>query len=168
MVIQNWNDVDTALRLIGEKEIAIANIEGEMTLKINAVKEDTKTALAEIATEKKELEKAVEGFCEANKAEFAHKRSKELTFGEIGYRLVKSVSVPRVKAKLDALIKSLKAFGLSDCISYTETVDKDKLTELKDEDLVKLGLNRTTKDSFRIKTNLEKIKEPGSGRLNPQ
>ena len=159
MTIANWNDVDKALRLIGEKEIALANIEGEMTLKINSVKEDAKQVAETIAAEKKELEKAIESFCEANKAEFAQKRSKELTFGEIGYRLVKSVSVPRVKAKLESLIKSLKAFGLSDCITYTEAVDKDKLTELKDEDLVKLGLKRTIKDSFRIKTNIEKIKE---------
>ncbi|MGE4496322.1 MAG: host-nuclease inhibitor Gam family protein [Deferribacterales bacterium] len=161
MTIQNWNDVDKALRLIGEKEIALANIDGDMTLKINAVKEDAKQAAETIAIEKKELEKAVEGFCEANKAEFALKRSKELTFGEIGYRLVKSVSIPRVKTKLESLIKSLKVFGLSDCITYTEAVDKDKLTELKDEDLVKLGLKRTVKDSFRIKTNIEKVKEVG-------
>lgn len=161
MTIQNWDDVDKALRLIGEREIALANLEGEMTLKINAIKEDAKTAAEPITAEKKELEKAVEGFCAANKAEFATKRSKELTFGKIGYRLVKSVSIPRVKAKIEGILKALKSYGLADCIVSTETIDKDKIVELRDEDLVKLGLSRTVKDSFRIETNLEKIKELG-------
>lgn len=159
MTINSWNDVDTAIKKIGELNIAITHIEGEATLKTNAIKEEAKAQAQPLNDELESLTKLVEAYCECNKAEFAKKRSKELVFGVVAYRLVTSVSIPRAAAKLEALIKSIKAFGLNCCLKTVEMVDKEALAELQDGDLVKLGLKRSVRDSFRIEPNIEKIRE---------
>lgn len=159
MEIKNWDDVDNTLKRLGEIEIIAAKISGDATLEINAIKEKAKKEAEGLESEKKHLEKMVTLFCDSNKADFAKKRSKEFNFGTVGFRTVKNVSIPRDKTKTAALLKSLKAFGLSDCIAYEEKADKDKINELADETIVKLGLKRTVKDSFRIVPAIEKIGE---------
>ncbi|WP_035144252.1 host-nuclease inhibitor Gam family protein, partial [Campylobacter concisus] len=61
-------------------------------------------------------------------------------------------------AKLESLLSSIKAFGLGkECIIYEEKPNKEALAELKDEDLVKLGLKRVVKDNFRIVPKIESL-----------
>ena len=68
------------------------------------------------------------------------------------------MSLPRIKAKVESLLKAIKSYGLAkECIIYEEKPNKDALAELKDEDLVKLGLTRTIKDSFRIVPKIESL-----------
>lgn len=155
--LMNWDGVDALLKRLCELEVGIAAIEGDATVKMNEIREEAKAKAAPLSNEKNFLEKQIESFCESKKAEFANKRSKELNFGTVGYRITKSVSMPRDKVKLEALIKSLKAYGLNECIAYEEKPDKDKIVELDDKTLVKLALKRTTKDSFRIVPAIEKI-----------
>ncbi|MDR1911250.1 MAG: host-nuclease inhibitor Gam family protein [Helicobacteraceae bacterium] len=157
MEVNSWEAVDTALRRIGELEIAANEINGVLTLKINELKEESAKRIAPIDAEREHIEKLVTLFCEGNKADFADKRSKVFNFGEVGYRIVKSVGLPRVKEKIAALVKSLKAFGLGECVDIVETPNKEAIVELKDETLAKLGLKRTVKDSFRIVPKLEAV-----------
>ena len=155
---KSWGEVDDALKELAELEIRKNEVEGELNEKINRAKKDAKEKIAPIIEQMKHITKMIELFAASKKAEFAKKRSKELTFGKIGFRLVTSVSIPRDKAKIEALLKSLKAYGLNDCIKYEEKPDKEKLKELDDATLVKLGLEKKVKDSFRIEPFLEKIK----------
>ena len=158
MQINSFSDVDVALKRLCEVSVGIEKINGEVTLECNRIKEARKSEVERLESEKSYIEQQITLFCEDNKAEFAEKRSKEFTFGEIGYRISKSVSLPRVKAKLEALVSSIKAFGLAkECISYTETPNKEALAELKDEDLVKLGLKRVVRDNFRIVPKIESL-----------
>jgi phage host-nuclease inhibitor protein Gam len=159
MNVNSWDDVDNALKRLGEIEIQGAKISGDATLEINVIKEKAKKEAEGLESEKTHLEKLVTIYCESQKAEFAKKRSKEFNFGTVGFRTVKNVSLPRDKTKTAALLKSLKAFGLNDCIAYEEKADKEKINELADETIVKLGLKRTVKDSFRIIPAIEKIGE---------
>ncbi|ENI2073696.1 host-nuclease inhibitor Gam family protein, partial [Campylobacter coli] len=69
----------------------------------------------------------------------------------------KSVSLPRVKEKFDNLIKALKSYGLNECITYKEELNKDAIAELEDTTLVKLGLKRVVKDNFRIEPKIESL-----------
>lgn len=158
MEIKSFTDVDLALKRVAELSVGVEKINGEVTLECNRIKEARKAEVDRLENEKKYIEQVITSFCEENKAEFAKKRSKEFTFGTIGYRLSKSVSIPRVKAKVEALLKSIKAFGFgSECIIYEEKVNKDALVELADEDLVKLGLVRKVKDNFRIDVRIEAL-----------
>ena len=147
------------MQRMGEIDIALADIAGEATLKINQIKEEAKKKAAGLENERKHLEKSITIFCENNKSDFAKKRSRELNFGTVGYRLVKAVSIPRDKEKMASLLKNLKAYGHPDCIVLSEKPDKDKIAELEDSEIVKLGLKRTVKDSFRIQPKIEKIED---------
>ena len=158
MNIENFNDVDNALKRLCEVSVGIEKINGEVTLACNAIKEERKSEIERLVSEKNYIEQQISLFCEENKAEFAQKRSKEFTFGEVGYRIVKNVSLPRVKTKIDALLNAIKAFGLAkECITYTESPNKEALAELADADLAKLGLKRVVKDSFRIVPKIESL-----------
>ena len=157
MNISNFSDVDNALKRICELEVALAEINGEITLKCNEIKDAFKPAVEKLDSEKKYVEQQISAFCEENKAEFAEKRSREFTFGKIGYMLSKSVSLPRIKEKVEKLIKALKSYKFDDCISYEETLNKEAICELGDADLVKLGLKRLVKDNFRIETKIENL-----------
>lgn len=157
--VNSWEQVDDALRRMGEIEIAVTKIGADATLKINEIKDEAKTKAAGLESERKHLEKIVTLFAESRKAEFAKKRSKELNFGTVGYRLVQKVSMPRDKEKVAALLKSLIAYGHGDCIVYEEKPDKDKIAALADDTIAKLGLKRSTEDSFRIQPKIEKVQE---------
>ena len=155
--ILDFGGVDSALKRLCEIEVAISEINGEVTLKCNEIKEARKAEIERLDNEKKYIEQEITLFCEQNKGEFAEKRSKEFVFGKIGYKLSKSVSLPRVKEKVANLIKALKSYKLDHCIKYEETLDKDEIVELDDGDLVKLGLKRSIKDNFRIEVKIEAL-----------
>lgn len=157
MAIQNFDDVDAALKELCECEVALTKIEGKVTLECNEIKERYKAKTEPLVNKAAFIRQEITNFCEANKAEFSQKRSKELVFGTIGYRLSKSVSLPRVKEKVESLIKAIKSYGFKDCISYTEKPNGEALAELDDGDLVKLGLKRVVKDNFRIEPKLEQL-----------
>ena len=162
MEIKSFSDIDIALKRVCELSVAIENINGEVTLECNRIKESRKSEVERLESEKNYIEEQITLFCEDNKHEFAEKRSKEFTFGEIGYRISKSVSLPRVKTKLEALLNAIKAYGLSkECITYTEAVNKEALCELDDGDLAKLGLKRVVKDNFRIVPKIENLSNSG-------
>lgn len=157
MQITNYNDIDNVLKRICECEIAIANIEGDVTLQCNEIKDSFKPKITELENERNYLQQCITNFCEAHKADFVEKRSKDFVFGTIGYRLSKSVSLPRVKAKVESLVNAIKKFGLKDCLIYEEKPNKDALAELDDSSLVKLGLTRVVKDNFRIEPKIESL-----------
>lgn len=157
MELKNFEEVDMQLKRLCEIEIALANIQGEVTLKCNAIKEEAKPEIERLEHEANFISQEIENFCACNKAEFAQKRSKELVFGTIGYRLSKSVSLPRLKTKQEALVQAIKKFGLSHCLIYEEKPNKEALVELDDGSLVKLGIVRVVKDNFRIEPKIESL-----------
>lgn len=159
LAFATWDDVDQALRRLGEIEAAVDRINGDALVRINEVKEEAKTRAVDLTKEKFALEKAVQAFCEERKAEFAKVRHKKLTFGEIGYRLVRSVPVPRAKDKVAALLKALRAFGCQECIQVEEKPIREQIEKLDDATIAKLGLKRSVADSFRIVPDTTAIQE---------
>lgn len=157
MEIKNYEDVNLTLKRLAELSVALEKINGEVTLECNRIKESRASEVERINNEKKFLEQCIASFCEDNKGDFAEKRSKEFTFGTIGYKLTKSVTLPRIKEKVEKLIVTLKSYGCTKCIKYEETIDKDEIVELDDSTLVKLGLKRTIKDNFRIVPKIESL-----------
>ena len=152
-------DIDNKVRRLGELQVSIAQIEGDLTVQTNQLKQHSKTKAQPLLDEKKIIEQEVKLWAEHNKSLFAKKRSVELNFGKIAFRVSHSLSLPRAKDKLQSLINSIKSLGFSQCIVHEEKPSKDLLLELTDSDLVKLGLQRKTVDNLRIEPNLEKIQE---------
>lgn len=157
--VENWEEADDAIRRMGEIIVALTDASGELTLKINKLKEEVKQGIAGLESERKYLEEQITHFCESQKAEFAKKRSKVLNFGLIGFRISSSVPIPRDRGKLSDLIATLKHLRLGSCIKVEEKIDRDQISTLDDGVIAKLGLKKTVKDSFRIQPNLEKIQD---------
>ena len=157
MEIKSYEDVNLTLKRLAELSVALEKINGEVTLECNRIKESRASEVERINNEKKYLEQCITNFCEDNKEDFEEKRSQEFTFGTIGYKLTKSVTLPRIKEKVEKLLVALKSNGCTKCIKYEETIDKDEIVELDDSTLVKLGLKRTIKDNFRIVPKIESL-----------
>ncbi|MGP1561619.1 MAG: host-nuclease inhibitor Gam family protein [Helicobacteraceae bacterium] len=157
--IKSFNDVDNALKRLCEISLAMQKASSEATLAINELKEQAKRQLEPLELEKDFIEQTITMFCEDNKHEFAQKRSKEFVFGKVAYKLSNSVSLPRIKAKVESLLKAIKSYGLAkECIIYKEELNKEALAQLQDDELVKLGLKRVVKDNFRIEPNLSALR----------
>lgn len=157
MEIKNYDEVEEAITILAKLQVKKLQKEATLTAKINKLKEESKIALKDDLDEAKVLEKAIKAFCDDNKQDFATHRSKKFSVGEIGYRVVKSVAIPRAKDKVEKIIKILNALKLYACVSVQEGLNKEELKDLDDTQLSKLGLSKSVKDSFRIVANIEKI-----------
>jgi len=153
--IKNWDQVDAALRRMGELDIAVEKIQGDMTLRINEIKAEAETKAEGLKKERKNLEDAITDFCEAHKEEFTKQRNKELTFGLVAYRIVTKIVI---KSK-EACLAAMHALKLNSYIRVIEEPDKLAMEGLDDAVLAKIGAKRKTEDRLRIEPNLEKLKD---------
>lgn len=151
----DWNEVDSALRRLGEIDIRLQKLEGDMTLKVNEIKAEYDIKSEGLKAERKAIEENITLFAEARKQEFARIRSKDLTFGIIAYRVVTKVVV---KSKA-ATVAALKALGLVQYLRVIEEPDKEAMGGLDSSTLAKVGATMKTEDKLRIEPNIERIKE---------
>ena len=150
---QTWQEVDSALKELGELNIKKQNLEGEQTIRINEVKKEILEKTGILQSQIKDIEKNIERFAEQNKSEFLKTRNKKLTFGIISFRLVKSVVC---NCKEEA-IKALKALNLDFCLRQKEEIDKDKCLEVDEKMLLKAGISIKTEDKVKIEPNYIKL-----------
>lgn len=150
--IDNWEDTD---KLIGEI--------GDLTQKINKAQEsarddinEIKSALAdEIKPHQETIKRyicSLEAFSVVHKAEFGRKRSRKLNFGTLGWR--KSTSIIIKKNTLELIKELLTRVRQKACIRVKETVDKDALAKLTDEQLADIKARREEKDVFFVEPDL--------------
>lgn len=151
----DWNEVDSALRRLGEIDIRLQKLEGDITLKVNEIKAEYDIKSEGLKAERKAIEENITLFAEARKQEFARIRSKDLTFGIIAYRVVTKVVV---KSKA-ATVAALKALGLVQYLRVIEEPDKEAMGGLDSSTLAKVGATMKTEDKLRIEPNIERIKE---------
>lgn len=153
--VKSWEEVDVLLRRMGEIDVAISKIEGELTLRINEIKANADKKSEGLRKEYDELEQAITQFCEEHKQEFTKQRSKELTFGLVAYRVVTKIAI---KSK-EACLAAMHALKLDSYIRVIEEPDKLAMEGLDDSVLAKVGAKRKTEDKLRIEPAIEKIKE---------
>ena len=101
--LQSWDDVDRCLAEIGRIDRELGLIEAAQQESIDQIKAATKLAAEPLQAKKLGLELAMKDYAEANRAEFAKAKSRELTFGTISFRLSTSVVIKRVADTLQAL-----------------------------------------------------------------
>ena len=150
---KSWEEVNEAMKILAEKKIALQKKEGEQTLEINTIKARFKEEVKHLLPEVENLEKEIEKFCEANKQEFLKERTKKLSFGNISYRIVKSVKIKNVKS----YVAALKSLGMKDCLKVTETPNKERLQELDESTLLKIGAKLEKVDKLTIEPVIEDI-----------
>lgn len=156
-VLKNWNEVDAALKEIAEKEILIEEIEGEMNKQINGIKISSGLEAKPHQDRISKLGNDVKEFVTEHKEEIEGK-TKTLNFGKTGFRLSTSVSIPRAKEKVEAIIKSLKIRKMTDCINVVESVNKEVLKKYSEEEIIKIGGKLKKEDVFWYETAREKLR----------
>lgn len=155
--LSTWSDVDGFLELMGRLDLDIAVIEAELGVRLYDLVTQYGEKLVVLKAQREGLESLVADFCLERKAEFAKKRSKQLTFGKIAFRVAERIEVP---AGLEpVVIATLKRLGLVECIETREKLIKQALKQLTDNDLAKAGLKRLKDDKFRIEPNLQVVAE---------
>jgi phage host-nuclease inhibitor protein Gam len=151
----SWSDVDQGLRRMGEIDIALTKIEGDMTLRVHRLKADYEAKAAGMKDERKNIECSIERFAEERKEEFARIRSKELTFGVVAYRVAHKIVVKSKKATVAAM----EVLGLTSYLRITREPDKEAMKTLDAATLAKVGASLKTDDRLHMEPNIERIKD---------
>ena len=150
-MLHSWDDVNAALKEIAAAEIAIAQIEGEMNIKINDIKEAAERECAPLRAQVIETGKQLKRFAELNRPDFGKAKTRTLTFGSLGFR--QSTSVVVKPALIEKIIDNLRKLGMSDCIKQTETVNKEVLKTYPAEQIVAAGASLKKSDTFWYETD---------------
>lgn len=153
--LKSWDEVDRALREIGECEIAIETLEADMNREINDAKAKAEKVAKPLKTAITVLEAQIKLFVEDNKNGLEGK-SRDLNFGTVGFR--RSTSISYSTAKTAEVLEALKERGMTDCIIVKESVNKDALKLHTDKEIEQVGAKRKIVDNFYYDTDREKIR----------
>lgn len=80
-----------------------------------------------------------------------------MNFGQVGFRLSTSISLPKAKEKLDAIIRQLRARRMTDCIEVKEQVNRDALRQYGEERVNAVGAVWRQKDEFWYEPAQDKV-----------
>lgn len=161
--LKSWEDVNDALRQIAEATIALGDIQSEMQKQIvgaqKAAEQQSKPHNDRIS----KLEHEIKEFVTEHRDEMGKAKSKTLTFGEVGFRLSTSISLPRAKEKLAEIVRRLKARQMTDCIVVKEEVSKDALKKYGEDTVNAVGATWKQKDVFGYDLNLARLEQIKGG-----
>lgn len=133
----------------------IAARKRQISLHEIALKEDVDKLKAECAARCEPLKKDIEAreqalvqFALARREElFKNRKSRELTFGTIGFRVSSSLRTIK-KMTWERVLGVLKERGMTHCIRIKEEVDKEALRTLGPNTLADVGCKLTQEDAF--------------------
>jgi phage host-nuclease inhibitor protein Gam len=153
--LKSWDDVNRALMEIAKGEIEIAQIEGDMNIKINEIKEQAERQSAPIRAAIETVSKQLKTFAELNRPDFGKVKSRKLTFGTVGFRASQSIVVKT--ALMQKIIDNLRKLDMSDCVKVTETVNKEVLATYPDEKIIASGATIKKDDTFWYETDKQSL-----------
>ncbi len=159
-MLSNYEEVQQALREIGEIDLKIEAEEAEMTKRVNEIKEKAQTTVAPLVERRKVLEEHIELFAEARKKDdFSEKKSMDLIFGEIGFRSTGGgIRVKSVKSTVEALLSLGENYR--HLLITEHKPNKEALEGVTDDFLKKIGCTRPKKtDKFWYNIHRERIAE---------
>ncbi len=161
--LHSWEDVNDALRQIAEAQIALGDIESEMQKQIigaqKVAEQEGKPHRDEIAR----LEREIKSFVTEHRDEMGKSKSMTLTFGEVGFRISTSISLPRAKEKLEEIIRRLKSRQMTDCIVVEEKISKDALKKYGEDTVNAVGATWKQTDAFGYEVNIAKLEQIKAG-----
>ncbi|MCI8742758.1 MAG: host-nuclease inhibitor protein Gam [Lachnospiraceae bacterium] len=161
--LKTWEDVNEALRQIAEAQIAANDIESDMQKQIlgaqKIAEEQTRPYKDSIAR----LEREIKLFVTDHREDLGKGKSRTLTFGEVGFRLSTSVTLPRAKEKLEEVIRRLKSRQMTDCILVEEKVSKEALKKYGEDTVNAVGATWKQSDVFGYEVNIARLEQIRAG-----
>ena len=143
--VENWQKADEIIRIIRGLQQQIHRSQDQAQKRIDKIKEALAADVAPRHAVIKLYVLRLEAFAESHEAEFGDKRSRALNYGTLGWR--KSTAIAVTKKTL-GLIKQFFAKKVRTLVHVRETVNKEALAKLTDEQLAKVGARRKEKDTF--------------------
>lgn len=155
LVFRNWDEINQALKELGDIDRDVTRIEADMNRKINDIKADAERDAAALLERRKRLETNVQEYTESYSDEFKVSKSKKFMYGSVGFRKATSITTRNIKA----IIEALKQNKMLDCITVSEKINKEELEKYDDVSLGKIGAKRKVEDKFFYELSEERIEE---------
>ncbi len=152
--LKNWEDVNKALRLIAEAKNEITMVEAGMNVQIDTIKLTYEEKINEYKKQIKQQELMIKEFTTDKKDQLDGK-TKDLTFGRVGFRKSTRLQLPKA---LDKVIAVLRKKGMQDCIISKETVNKDILKQYDEQLILEVGGSLKVEDAFWYETKQVDLK----------
>lgn len=149
----SWEDVNKKLKELCDLTVQKRDVENLQTEEITKIKEKWETKVQEITKKMSEIEKDIILFSENNRNEFLKKRSKKLTFGTISFRATRKITIKNIVSA----ILALKSMNMDSYIRKTESIDKEALLGLSDNELaplLKAGITVKREDKITIEPDI--------------
>ncbi len=161
--LHSWEDVNDALRQIAEAQIALGEIQSDMQKQILGAQKVAEEQSKPLNDNVAKLEREIKSFVIDHRDEMGKTKSMVLTFGEVGFRLSTSVSLPRAKEKLEEIIRRLKSRQMTDCIVVEEKVSKEALKKYGEDTVNAVGATWKQSDVFGYEVNIAKLEQIKAG-----
>ena len=161
--LHSWEDVNDALRQIAEAQIALGEIQSDMQKQILGAQKVAEEQSKPLNDNVAKLEREIKSFVTDHRDEMGKTKSMVLTFGEVGFRLSTSVSLPRAKEKLKEIIRRLKSRQMTDCIVVEEKVSKEALKKYGEDTVNAVGATWKQSDVFGYEVNIAKLEQIKAG-----
>ena len=161
--LHSWEDVNDALRQIAEAQIALGEIQSDMQKQILGAQKVAEEQSKPLNDNVAKLEREIKSFVTDHRDEMGKTKSMVLTFGEVGFRLSTSVSLPRAKEKLEEIIRRLKSRHMTDCIVVEEKVSKEALKKYGEDTVNAVGATWKQSDVFGYEVNIAKLEQIKAG-----
>lgn len=161
--LHSWEDVNDALRQIAEAQIALGEIQSDMQKQILGAQKVAEEQSKPLNDNVAKLEREIKSFVTDHRDEMGKTKSMLLTFGEVGFRLSTSVSLPRAKEKLEEIIRRLKSRQMTDCIVVEEKVSKEALKKYGEDTVNAVGATWKQSDVFGYEVNIAKLEQIKAG-----
>ena len=161
--LHSWEDVNDALRQIAEAQIALGEIQSDMQKQILGAQKVAEEQSKPLNDNVAKLEREIKSFVTDHRDEMGKTKSVVLTFGEVGFRLSTSVSLPRAKEKLEEIIRRLKSRQMTDCIVVEEKVSKEALKKSGEDTVNAVGATWKQSDVFGYEVNIAKLEQIKAG-----
>lgn len=151
--LKSWDEVDATLRRIGQLTRELELIEAAAEEAIEMARTAAKEQADPLGKEKSNCERLLKEFCTAHKADFERQRTRELTFGAVGWRR----SSRLVIASVGDTLQALKSLNLLQYVRVKEEIDKEALREAPSETLANVGAYLKPEDTFGYEIKREAI-----------
>ena len=161
--LHSWEDVNDALRQIAEAQIALGEIQSDIQKQILGAQKVAEEQSKPLNDNVAKLEREIKSFVTDHRDEMGKTKSMVLTFGEVGFRLSTSVSLPRAKEKLEEIIRRLKSRQMTDCIVVEEKVSKEALKKYGEDTVNAVGATWKQSDVFGYEVNIAKLEQIKAG-----
>ena len=161
--VKTWEDANDALRQIAEAQIALGEIQSDMQKQILGAQKVAEEQSKPLNDNVAKLEREIKSFVTDHRDEMGKTKSVVLTFGEVGFRLSTSVSLPRAKEKLEEIIRRLKSRQMTDCIVVEEKVSKEALKKYGEDTVNAVGATWKQSDVFGYEVNIAKLEQIKAG-----